>query len=542
MEIDATGRTSGQSDGVTGIRSSVWETRMRIDQVNGGIKVFGGSEQENDGAGGGGMYARHLGKHDDGEDSEMGAPVAGGSPVPVKTNGVRGGGKRRMWKPLPESFESPILEKPGRTETSPAEVKKSGSESTDAPAMKDYYTESKMGRFEFLQKSGQMISNGAPSCGSTDVSDYGSPGNVSVVKSNNKSTTSSHDNLHRESSNSAGQFRFGREVLGCNDGVNDDGEEEEIFQVKKVSPAEREHNAAFLKENKVRVGLFSEKKLMKPISAPAIKQPPDPSPVSKRSTVHQSHAKGSAYGSKYDSEKHNILDSLLDLVMWRDAPKSAICFGSGTFILTTSSYMNDPNMSFISAVSHLGLACLAAIFFYRSIIWRGYAEVDDTLFHDLEEEELLSLTKFFLPYLNDLLRSFKALLSGDAAVTMKLAVLFFVLARCGSFLTMWNMMKLGFFTAFTIPKLWSLYYNRLADQGKHCLRVSQDIWDSCPHRKAVAAVAIILVLGYSSNITRIWAGLILLLAFRYHRQSLVRDGSSTGFEELKRSGKSILRL
>lgn len=42
--------------------------------------------------------------------------------------------------------------------------------------------------------------------------------------------------------------------------------------------------------------------------------------------------------------------------------------------------------------------------------------------------------------------------------------------------------------------------------GKYWSKVSQETWDSCPYKEAVAAAVIILILGFSSNIARIWAG------------------------------------
>lgn len=60
--------------------------------------------------------------------------------------------------------------------------------------------------------------------------------------------------------------------------------------------------------------------------------------------------------------------------------------------------------------------------------FRGYVDVDDTSFYELGEEEALCLTKLVLPYLNDLLRKLKALLSGDPATTMK--VNFLLLCGC----------------------------------------------------------------------------------------------------------------
>ncbi|XP_048133547.1 death domain-associated protein 6 isoform X2 [Rhodamnia argentea] len=172
------------------------------------------------------------------------------------------------------------------------------------------------------------------------------------------------------------------------------------------------------------------------------KQPP---PITRRSSLHRNFAtKTNSFSDKYQSfpERQNKLQSLVDLVMWRDVSKSAFIFGLGTFVTISSSYTKDISFSFITVVSYLGLFYLAAIFLYRSIICRGYVETDGSSCV-LGEAEAIWLLKLVLPYLNEFLLKLKALFSGDPGTTMKLAVLLFVLARCGSSITIWKMAKFG---------------------------------------------------------------------------------------------------
>ncbi|GMQ04463.1 hypothetical protein CsSME_00049870 [Camellia sinensis var. sinensis] len=141
------------------------------------------------------------------------------------------------------------------------------------------------------------------------------------------------------------------------------------------------------------------------------------------------------------SQTHNKLQT--DLVMWRDVSKSAFMFGIGTFIIIASSYTKDINISFITAVSYLGLVYLAAIFLFKSIICRGVIGGDDTnQDYIVGEEEAVWLVKMILPYLNEFLLKFRTLFCGDPATTMKLAIMLFVLARFGSTITIWKMAKL----------------------------------------------------------------------------------------------------
>ncbi|GER35830.1 reticulon-like protein [Striga asiatica] len=134
----------------------------------------------------------------------------------------------------------------------------------------------------------------------------------------------------------------------------------------------------------------------------------------------------------------------IDLIMWKDVSKSAFIFGIGTFGIISSSYTKDLSISLISVMSYLGLVYLAAIFLFRSLFTRRAMDVDSEN-QDLVvgEEEAIWIVKLILPYLNEFLLKLRALFSGDPATTMKLAVLLFILARCGSSITIWKMAKLG---------------------------------------------------------------------------------------------------
>ncbi|KAK4769328.1 hypothetical protein SAY86_027478 [Trapa natans] len=520
---DEVGRESKQGNGAMG--GSVWETRMRMDQLRGGIKVFGLLELDEEERVSN-MFNRRSEKRDDGGgEEETGAISDSSSTIPTRRAGASGG-RRRTWKPHHGTFEDPIqvtAQKPERDR----------SESTNGPAKVDL-AESRRGKLDFLQKSGQKM----------EISDSGSlkqfggsPGKAAAIHSKKKLTPKNHDRP-KKSLNHAGQFRSGPQVLGINNGVNDE-EDEKFFDIKEVSVPEQKPKITVLEENTVCASLFS-KKTIKPISDSAIRHThPNPSAFSDHPAVHP---KESPYGSMHDPKRHTILQNLSDLVMWRCLPKSVIAFGLGTLIIISSSCMSVANICFISAISYLGLVCLSAIFLYRSFIWRDFIDIADTLLlSELGEEEAHRLTKLALPYFNGFAGQLRAMIYGEPAITLKLAVVLFVLARCGSFITMWNMIKLGFFVAFTIPKLWSLYSTQLADQGRYWIHASKITWDSCPQKEAVAAVVLILVLGFSCNITRIWAGFMLLVFFRYYQQSLVRNDCSkiNGGAEEKCSSKKL---
>ncbi|XVF35548.1 hypothetical protein REPUB_Repub18cG0155200 [Reevesia pubescens] len=301
-------------------------------------------------------------------------------------------------------------------------------------------------------------------------------------------------------------------------------EEEPNKAVNEVKKLQEDKPSKVVNEVK-KISQFHNKTA--PFSSTVNKQPP---PVVKRATsayttpIKPTKSTPSSDDNHYQSfpQTQNKLQNLVDLVMWRDVSKSTLVFGMGTFITISSSYTQDLNISCISVVSYLGLVYLAAIFLHRSIICRGVVDIDESSCV-LGEEEAVWLLKFFLPYLNEFLLKLRALFSGDPATTMKLAVLLFVLARCGSSITIWKMAKLGFFGVFTVPKVCSSYSHQLTAYGKFWIRRFRDAWDSCTHKKAVAVAIFTLVWNLSSIVARIWAAFMLFVALRYYQQKMVTD-------------------
>ncbi|KAL4181843.1 hypothetical protein AMTRI_Chr12g239490 [Amborella trichopoda] len=221
-------------------------------------------------------------------------------------------------------------------------------------------------------------------------------------------------------------------------------------------------------------------------------------------------------------ETQSRMQNLVDMVMWRDISRSAFVFGSGSFLLISSSYTKDLNFSLISAISYVGLLYLAAVFFSRSILCRGVMDSGSSKrIYDLGEEDAIWLLKLVLPYVNEILLKLRELFSGDPATTMKLGVLLFVLARCGSSITIWTLARIAFFGLFTIPKVYSSYSVQLSKYGRFWFRRFRDAWNSCSHKKAVAIAAFMVLWNLSSVVARIWAAFILIVAVRYYQQSLI---------------------
>ncbi|CAK8534446.1 unnamed protein product [Lathyrus sativus] len=267
---------------------------------------------------------------------------------------------------------------------------------------------------------------------------------------------------------------------------------------------------------------FHHKNETRPISVPLVVK--QSASIRRNSTIYRNSS--SVPKEKEHSsfpQTQSKLQSLVDLIMWKDISRSTFVFGIGTFIIVSSSYAKDLNLSVISAMSYVGLVYLAVIFLYRSLICRGVIDVQDSDYV-VGEKDAIWMLQLVLPYLNEFLSKLKALFSGDPGTTMKLAILLFVLARCGSFITIWKMAKFGFFGVFIVPKICSSYSAQLTAYGNFWIRRFRDAWDSCTHKKAVALGIFGLVWNLSSVVARIWAVFVLFVAFRYYQQHyMVRD-------------------
>ncbi|TYH66427.1 hypothetical protein ES332_D06G122700v1 [Gossypium tomentosum] len=493
MDSSNSRRTGGKSSVVAG---SVWETRMKSDEFKGGIKVF--NEEENG----------------NGEGNNAGGDKRLSLKKGQTFGGVGVSGKRKTWKS--ESFEglekNPIRVAKGRSmehckdlslsvdgikKVSPTQVKKGirdlsksvdGIERTPIHSKKLRSDVAKKG-VEMSSKdgieSGEGLEGNSVKASAQSCDENGNDDKVLVFDDEKieGSDKDSNENLKDESDCEEHCKECGvcqEMVISSNGDDEEDEEMEEVgdektsFDIKEMNVPEVEKKpnkiANEIKPNKA---VNEVKKLQEdnkpskvtngvkktsqfpikaaPFSPTLNKQPP---PVVKHATLYDD------YHYQSFPQTQNQLHNLVDLVMWRDVSKSALIFGVGTFIIISSSYTQDLDISCITVTSYVGLVYLAVIFLYRSIICRGVVDVDESRCV-VGEEEAIWVLKLVLPYLNEFLLKLRALFSGDPYTTMKLAVLLFVLARCGSSITVWKMAKLGFFGVFTVPKVCSSYSHQL---------------------------------------------------------------------------------
>ncbi|XP_061375780.1 reticulon-like protein B21 [Gastrolobium bilobum] len=570
------------------VAGSVWESRMKSDEIEGGVKVFSGEENaEERGVGGnrlkrnqiGGVVATGKRKTWKSELDKSQIQIARGKSEPHKNSG-------EQCKDLSVSSDaikkSPIKVRKLKTEGS-KEIGASADKFERSSIHKVGECPERLGKRKSdpIKTEKQSVKNVAGFCDGNgentiqlreEKSEFDQVLDESRIEKddideNSKDFGACQDNVISSSSDNAGVVKCSPvHVDGDSDDFIDDEadegeekeEEEELmeeddeidiemekrsFDVKEISIPESKvvneperkvvvnetgkHKIVNQQESKKAANTNTRyhQKNERPVSVPlTVKQSP---PIKRHSTIYQNFSKADSIpkAEEYHSfpQTQNKLQTLVDLIMWRDISRSAFIFGIGTFIIVSSTYAEDINLSLISVMSYMGLVYLAVIFLHRSLVCRGVIDVKDTNYV-LGEEEAIWVLKLILPYLNEFLSKLRAMFSGDPGTTIKLAVLLFVLARCGSSITIWKMVKFGFFGVFTVPKICSSYSAQLTAYANFWIRRFRDAWDSCSHKKAVALGIFGLVWNFSSVVARIWSVFVLFVAFRYYQQHyMVRD-------------------
>ncbi|BAT79851.1 Reticulon-like protein [Vigna angularis] len=593
------------------VAGSVWESRMKSDEVRGGIKVFNAEENPEENGGGARLKKSPIGcgkrktwksESSEGSDNKIPIQVARGKTETLKSSeelsisssdGIKKSPTqtRKIASFANKLERSPIYNRRKRSETqkdgesdegherSSAQLRKSKSDPIKkiaSPGVSSIQLRNTKSQLDLVPDEPMEekieVENEKNDADDNNCMDLDDVCQEKVISSSSANAVQCSTELSVQVGSDLDEVAVDEADEGDEEGEEIEIEMEERIDVKEISMAETlvvkepEKDEAVGKqqdkkvivnepEKKVVLNESEPKKIMKepepkkilnepepkrivsahmrfhhknerkPVSVPlSLKQSPT---IRRNSTINRNFVQANSIpkAEEYRSfpQTQSKLQSIVDLIMWRDISRSAFVFGFGTFIIVSSSYAKDINLSLISVTSYISLVYLAVIFLYRSLIFRGFIEVEDTNYV-LGEEDAIWMLKLILPYLNEFLSKLKGLFSGDPGTTIKLAVLLFVLARCGSYITIWKMFKLGFFGVFTVPKICTSYSAQLTAYGNFWIRRFRDAWDSCTHKKAVALGIFGLVWNLSSVVARIWAVFVLFAAFRYYQQHyLVRD-------------------
>ncbi|MCL7041992.1 hypothetical protein MKW94_009819 [Papaver nudicaule] len=441
MEVVSKRRSNGGSRNV--VAGSVWESRMKMDQVKGGIKVFNGDGDQN---------------------SEQ---VADNSSSNERNpSGIVKEQRRKTWNSEP--VVDPIL------------IRKTIIRSDDSSD-------------EFLDST----------------NDDGFEENLRSDEKIPIPTRKSKMHSHK--------------IAG--DEINSKGDKDQLVVVKeeiKVSSNKK------IKSIKPKKNLVLKEKINDQNPKTSI---PLTSDAHKRETTVLNHPTLSPVKAEEQlqglAETHNKYQSIADIVMWRDIKVSSFVFGIGNLILLSPVITKDINFSFIPAIWYVGLICIAATFLYKAILNREPINLDEAnIIHTVGEEQAVCLVKVVLPWINKFILEIRHLLSGDPATTMKFAVSLFLLARLGSFITVWRVTVLGFVGAFSLPKFYSVYSRQLIEEGILWLSQCRNVWNSYTCTKVIVAAVFTLVWSSSSTVARVWEVFMLIVSVRYFQETLIQATDS----------------
>jgi len=216
------------------------------------------------------------------------------------------------------------------------------------------------------------------------------------------------------------------------------------------------------------------------------------------------------------SEWEGLWERTVDLVMWRNVAKSSLWFGFGSMCFFSCSFSKEITFSPISALCHLGVMILGLAFFKDSVPQRPQVERGRSF--QLTEEDLLRASRAVLPIANSVISAAQVIFSGEPSMTLKVLPVLLFGAKYGSLVTVWRLLAAGFFTSFTVPKLYSCYSSQIHKRVEILGDRALEAWKSCPRKKLVAATAVTMFWNMFSVKTRVMAAFVSLVILRYNQK------------------------
>ncbi|XP_038900936.1 reticulon-like protein B17 isoform X1 [Benincasa hispida] len=244
----------------------------------------------------------------------------------------------------------------------------------------------------------------------------------------------------------------------------------------------------------------------------------------KLSLVPVSTTPSSSTTPKLDNDENGSLDRIgqliTDLIMWKDAAKSSLWFGLGSLFFLSTCFTRGVSFSIFSAISQLGLLFLGLAFVSNSICQRNNVEKKHKDFK-LKEDDILRIVKLVLPAANFTISKIRDLFSGEAEMTLKVAPFLILGAEYGHLITLRRLCAIGFFTSFSVPKLYSCYQIQINSKVDVVKQWMFEAWEACSHKKVVVGSAATVFWNFSSLKARIFTAFIALVIVRYCRQFIV---------------------
>ncbi|KAL6640170.1 hypothetical protein ACP70R_022019 [Stipagrostis hirtigluma subsp. patula] len=175
----------------------------------------------------------------------------------------------------------------------------------------------------------------------------------------------------------------------------------------------------------------------------------------------------------------------------------------------------------ISALCHLGVMILGLAFFKDSLPRRPQVERGRSF--QLTEEDVLRASRAVLPIANSMISTAQVIFSGEPSMTLKVLPVLLFGAKYGSIITVWRLLATGFFTSFTVPKLYSCYSSQIHKRVGVLRHRALEAWKSCPRKKLVAGTAVTVCWNMLSVKTSVTAAFVAAVIWRYNYQYCKAD-------------------
>ncbi|KAK8938764.1 Reticulon-like protein B17 [Platanthera zijinensis] len=219
------------------------------------------------------------------------------------------------------------------------------------------------------------------------------------------------------------------------------------------------------------------------------------------------------------SSLDGISEAISDLLMWKNMAKSTLWFGVGSSLILSSIFSGEFGFSIVSAVSHLAIMILFLAFFHDSFTHRNQ-KTKRREGIKLTEEEVFRVARVILPIVNAALAKGQEIFSGEPLMTLKVSPVLLFMAMFGHLITLWRLAAIGFFLSFTVPKLYSCYYQQIEQIVEDSRNYVLESWKLCSRKKLVATVAAALLWNMSGVKMRACAVFISAVIVRCHRQKI----------------------
>ncbi|KAL8130052.1 hypothetical protein V2J09_019207 [Rumex salicifolius] len=220
---------------------------------------------------------------------------------------------------------------------------------------------------------------------------------------------------------------------------------------------------------------------------------------------------------KDESNLDGIGELITDLITWKDVAKSSFWFGLGCLCFLSSCFTTKLSFSIFWAGSQLGLLFLGVSFLSNTLLQRS--KVKKMQEFKLTEDDILRIGRTVLPAINLVISKVRGLFSGEASTTLKVAIFLLCCSEYGHLLTLWRLCTIGFFASFSVPKLHSKYATQIEVKVEHYKSRVLEAWQSCSHKKVIAASMATAFWNLSSLRTRIFIAFLGLVMLQYIRQN-----------------------